>query len=147
MRKRISLIFVFLFVLGIVGCNAQEEDFKQRRFYLQQSNFKDYINEAYGERADELVFNRPSRLKTLKNIYANSVVVVETSQEVPTWFEKFSTISLMKRYNPSVYRKPFDPETFNPFKFQFNFLLKEKQFFHVDGTQYYILIKPFKIRK
>lgn len=141
-----ALFFVFLFASAI--SNAQESDFKQRRWRPDQSKFENFILEAYGNRADELVFDRPSRLKTLKNLFENSFIFVENGPgiEVPDYFPELSSISLVTRYNSSVTAGTFNPLTFNPFKYDFNFYSKERQFFHVDGTNYFIIIEPFEIR-
>lgn len=142
-----SLFFVFLFTF--VSANAQDTDFKQRRWRPDQSNFENFVREAYGEKADELVFDRSSRLKTLKNLFANSFIFVENGHgiAVPEYFPELSTVPLVKRYNSALTRNSFDPNTFNPFKYEFNFYSKERQFFHVDGTNYFIIIEPFQIRE
>lgn len=145
MKSR-NFAFLFCCMFVSIACFAQEADFKQRRYRPLIQNFEKFVREAYGNKADELIFNRPARLKTVKNIYKNSVIVVETSQKVPEHYSSFSQIELVKRYNPSVTRRFFSPDTFNPLKFKFNFYSKERQFFHVEGTQYFIIIEPFKIR-
>ena len=144
----LKYFFLFIFSIGFATGYAQEDDFKQRRYRPAQADFEKFVREAYGDRADELVFDRPSRLKTLKNLFKNSFIFVENSQTVgpPERFPKLSTVPLMKRYNPSLTRGTFDPKTFNPFNYEFNFYSKERQFFHVDGTYYYIIIEPFEIR-
>ncbi len=146
--KILKYLFLFIFSLGFVTGYAQEDDFKQRRYRPAQADFQKFVKEAYGDKANELVFDRPSRLKTLKNLFANSFIFVENSQTagVPEYFPELSMIPLMSTYNPSLTRTTFNPATFNPFKYEFNFYSKERQFFHVDGTNYYIIIEPFVIR-
>lgn len=148
-KNKIALLFL-LFMTGIMVtgyAQEQEAPFKLRKYAPDMGNFEKHVKEAYGEKANELVFEEPSRLKTIKNIYQNSIVVVESAYKFKKNVSELSTVPLLKRYNSSVSRTSFFPETFNPLKFRFDFYSNEKQFFHVDGTNYYIIIKPFEIRR
>lgn len=56
-----------------------------------------------------------------------------------------STVILLNKYNPELKRdnaQNFNPETFNPLKYNFAFFAKTDQIYRVDGTNYIIVIHP-----
>lgn len=104
----------------------------------------DKLQEVYGDALTSEILNRPSRVLSLKEILRNRVVIKKVSKpsaqkpcpllsEVPL-FDAF--VSNLKR------DKFFDPETFNPLKYNFPFSRRGNQLFRVDQTDYFILIKP-----
>lgn len=89
------------------------------------------------------ILNRPSRVLFMKEILRNRVVLKEIAD--PTKYKYFpllSEVSLFKAYNPNLKRAVFfDPSTFNPIKYDFEFSSPSTQVFRVDNTNYFIIIK------
>lgn len=99
------------------------------------------IIEVYGDSAEKLVFNMPHRLKSIKHILRNRVVIklisdVKDKKTCP----KLSEVSLFNDSNATD-AKAFNPNDFNPLKYDLNFYSREAGLFQVDNTNYYIIVK------
>ncbi|EDP72015.1 hypothetical protein FBALC1_12977 [Flavobacteriales bacterium ALC-1] len=93
------------------------------------------IIEVYGESADKLVFNNPHRLKSIKHILRNRVVIkLITNENEKKPCPKLSEVS---HFDDSK----FNPNDFNPLKYGFNFYSRGAAIYQVDHTNYYIIIK------
>lgn len=99
------------------------------------------IIEAYGESADKLVFSNPHRLKSIKHILRNRVVIKLITDEG----QKKPCPLLSDVTNPddldSKVIETFNPDNFNPLKYNFNFYSRSAGMYQVDNTNYYIIIK------
>jgi len=103
-----------------------------------------YIIEAYGDKAEDFVFNNPQRLKEFKHILRNRVVIEfyknkDLSSITP--LSKVPFINSSKSNIKSSYI--FNPEMFNPLLYMFDFFSSNSiKYYHVDNTQYLIKILP-----
>ncbi len=102
-----------------------------------------FIKEVYGNHTQTDILNKPQRLKDIKNILRNRVVIQHLPNKNLSNFTPLSTISLFDTYNKSLVRDViFEEEKFNPLKYKFNFdSNNETKTFRFDGTQYLIVIK------
>ena len=58
-------------------------------------------------------------------------------------YKKLSQVPLFDTYNKGLFRDgSFNPETFNPFKYMFDFYSKQTQIIQVDNANMLIIIKP-----
>ncbi len=104
---------------------------------------RSHIIEVYGDLADKYVFNIPHRLKSIKNILRNRVVITEiTNKNDVKPCLKLSQVPLFDGFVSTIERDTnFNPQTFNPLKYNFPFYEKGSAMFQVDNTNYYIIIK------
>lgn len=107
------------------------------------ANERAQIIEIYGDSADKLVFNIPNRLKSIKHILRNRVVVkLITDKKSIKACPKLSEVSFFgKTDSDSEGKKLFNPNSFNPLKYGFDFYSRAAAMYHVDNTNYYIIIK------
>lgn len=122
---------LFLFVCFVsIKLNAQEIDSR--------------IVEVYGDKTTELVTNDNARLKDLNDILFNRCKVVEMPVVGVDKYPRLSAIPLLNKYNSNLSRdKVFNPENFNPLKYQLNFFPKSSAaIYRIDGTDYVIVIEP-----
>jgi hypothetical protein len=123
--------------LGVINFNANTQtEFSKDELHK--------LKEVYGSALSTEILDRPSRVLGIKEILRNRVTIKKISNpkhqkpcpllsEVPL-FDVF--VSDLKK------DKPFDPNTFNPLKYNFPFHRKGYHRFRVDQTNYFILIKP-----
>lgn len=112
----------------------------------QQINFR--IQEVYGDKTQELVFNDPIRLAFLNDLLENRIKIIESPAVGEDKYIKLSTVTLLNKYNPSLFRDVvFDTLNFNPLKYNFNFFSKTASVYRVDNTNYLIVIKPQTLKK
>ncbi len=101
------------------------------------------INEVYGSTANKNILTKPQRLKDIKNILRNRVEIKEISN--PSDQKKctlLSEVPLMDYYVYDLERDTtFNPNTFNPLKYLFNFYAYGSHMYRVDNTNYFIIIK------
>lgn len=101
------------------------------------------IEEVYGEYAEKYIYSDPFRLMSVKNILRNRVVIELVSEDTKTKdCTKLSEVTLFKNYVKDLERdEVFNPENFNPLKYNFLFYSRSAAMYHVDNTNYYILVK------
>lgn len=101
------------------------------------------IIEVYGEYAEKYVFKNATRLRNIKQILRNRVVIkLVTNKKEKKPCPNLSEVSLFDNYVSSLERdRIFDPKTFNPLKYNFEFHSISASMFQVDNTNYYIIIK------
>jgi hypothetical protein len=107
---------------------------------IQERNF---ILEAYGDYAEAYVFSNPNKLKSIKQLLRNRIIIKrKASFEKYKGATKLSELSLFTTYVPDLKRDSyFDPKSFNPLKYNMQFHGTSAQVYDVDGTDYVILLK------
>ena len=105
----------------------------------QQVNAK--IQEVYGDKTQEIVQNDPERIKVLNDLLDNRIKIVESPIVGEDKYPKLSSVPLANKYNPNLQRDlVFDPNNFNPLKYNMNFFTPTVQIYRVDNTDYIIVI-------
>ena len=101
------------------------------------------INEVYDEYAQQFILDNPNKLKSIKNILRNRVKIYEEKVKDLSSLKKLSQVSLFKTFNDKLERDiVFNPNTFNPLKYDFNYNSREKtKRYRVDNTNYLIVIR------
>jgi hypothetical protein len=100
------------------------------------------IKEVYGSEAEKEVLNRPQRVKDIKNILRNRVVIKQISGAELKPYPLLSEVTLFDAYVPTLKRDTeFNPKEFNPLKYNFNFYSTGAYMYRVDHTNYFIIIK------
>ncbi|OIQ28189.1 MAG: hypothetical protein BM564_10720 [Bacteroidetes bacterium MedPE-SWsnd-G2] len=100
------------------------------------------IQEAFGEFADDAVLNNPQRLKDVKNILRNRVVIEHIPNKDLSSINSLNSVSVFNIYNPNLQRDiTFNATEFNPLKYYFDFSYSKEQLFWIDNTEYIIRIK------
>lgn len=108
-----------------------------------QQSIDPRIQEVYADKTQELVLNRPSRLNYLNDILQNRFKIEESINSSEDKFPKLSQVELLNKYNPNLTRdEVVDINTFNPLKYNFDFLSKMTMVYRVDNTDYIIVITP-----
>lgn len=108
------------------------------------SNELNMLNEVYGSKLKSQILERPTRILVIKEILRNRVIVEEVSdpkKQKPC--PMLSEIPLFDIYVSNLEREAvFEPENFNPLKYNFEFHNPSIQRFRVDNSNYFITIKP-----
>ncbi len=134
MRK--IILFVLLATFSSFGYNPTP---------YTKAQVEAFIREVYADQADDLVLQNDSdRLAIIEDFLAR--VQIKTGAEYAgKKFSLLSELSLQNKYNPELRRDAvFDPATFNPLKYRFAMMARERQVFRVDGTDYIILIHAIR---
>ncbi|WP_323788161.1 hypothetical protein [Psychroserpens sp.] len=153
MNTKFLLPLAFIFSMLTVNLSFSQNNQKQKP--LQHVVFDDnvdapltanelkQINEVYGDHAEEDILSKPQRLKDVKNILRNRVVIIEHSSKDLSSFAKLSTVPLFNPYNKGlIHDAVYNASTFNPLKYQFNFHSREgSKTYRFDNSQYLITIK------
>lgn len=139
---------VFSFLLISIGTYGQEnEDYKEKYYTPEASKFEQFVNQAYGDRADELVFDRETRRLILKDFLTRRLTIVDRYPEIPipTEFQQLSGIEDLGYVQTPSIGGTVDPSNFNPFYYKIDHLNTEKiQHIHITGTNFYLKILPFQ---
>ena len=150
---RIKLRIILVIGLGIFSFQTIQSQNKENN-PLTVVNFGNQIDEpfsskemlqlkeVYGTTLQENVLDHPQRIKDIKNILRNRVEVKDAGSKDLSSLPKLSSVELFNDYQPTLTKDfNFNPNTFNPLKYKFNFYSRDAFIYHVDGTSYYIMIK------
>lgn len=101
------------------------------------------IEEIYGEHMYKEILNRPNRLRSIKNILRNRVVIYKAEDaKSHKDCQLLSSVDLFNHFVPDLKRDEFFmKENFNPLKYEFSFFSRHSSLIRVDNTDYYIYIK------
>lgn len=104
---------------------------------------RSFIDEAYAHEAQRLIYNNPTMLKSIKHILRNRVIIYQATSNVEYQkAELLSSVPVFTACNDELERDiVFNPNTFNPLKYSFQFFSKKSFLFRVDGTNFMIMIK------
>jgi|TARA_B100000497_G_C7655706_1_gene394665 hypothetical protein len=102
------------------------------------------LKEVYGAALKTEILDRPTRVLTIKEILRNRVIlreITDPNKQKPC--PKLSEIPLFDAFVSTLKRDVvFNPNTFNPLKYDFRYHRPGYQLFRVDNTNYFIIIKP-----
>ncbi|MFD1063955.1 hypothetical protein ACFQ1Q_11920 [Winogradskyella litorisediminis] len=144
-----NILFTFMLFFFAFSLNAQRHNPALVKPITYNKNVdaplttkeKSFIDEAYGDEAENLVYNIPSRLKEIKNILRNRVVIVTYENKDLSSIQPLSKVSLINAKLQRDYN--FDINSFNPLKYRFNFYSRDNtKYFRVDNKQILIQILP-----
>jgi hypothetical protein len=129
--KHILYSFLTAFCIVFVNINV---------ISAQQINPK--IQEVYGNMTEQIAQNEPDRIKALNDLLENRIKIIISPIIGDDKYTKLSSVPLLNKYNPNLERdKEFDPENFNPLKYNMNFFTAQTQVYRVDYTDYIIVIE------
>jgi hypothetical protein len=146
-----NIVFCALFSFSCFGQNtsAQKHTLGVIKFNTNtKTPFSDdelnKLQEVYGAALSKEILNRPNRVLGIKEILRNRVVINKFSEaDHKKPYPLLSEVSLFNAFVSNLKRDQFfDPTTFNPLKYNFPFHRKGYQYYRVDKTDYFILIKP-----
>ncbi|WP_420379895.1 hypothetical protein [Gilvibacter sp.] len=113
-------------------------------------NFDRFIAQVYTGEGSKMITPDSRRYVFMKDFLENRISFISSDKDklASGNYKKLSQVPLFDLYNKGLMRDAsFDPTTFNPFKYQLGFYEPETQVFHVDGTDYLIVIQPQESRK
>jgi|SRR5699024_705547 len=146
MKNSIYTILSLLFLT--LGLQAQEtEEYKEKYYTPDPAKFEQFVNQAYGDRAEELVFSRKTKKLILKDYLTNRIIIVDRNPELDIPAEHFQQLSNIGAFDyttvPSL-GGSINPDEFNPFYYKIDlYNTKEIQYIHITGTHFYVKIEPF----
>lgn len=146
--KFIYTVFLILFVS--LSVSGQEHDYKENYYAPDDAKFEQFVREAYGAKADELIFNNEIRYLELKDFFTNRLLIVDRNPkfDLPDWFTELAEIGELGYVSaPNYTDANFNPKAFNPFYYKINYLITDTlQWIRISGTHYYIKVKPFDVQ-
>ncbi|SHH31093.1 hypothetical protein [Winogradskyella jejuensis] len=147
MIKRILLLLFVCIGLSIYGQSQKQilplAKYGDNLSHPLTAKERSFIDEVYGEYANKFVYENAHRLKAIKHILRNRVVIENvSSSKIEKEYTELSNVPLQTGFVSNLKRdKVFNPKTFNPLKFNFEFYGTNSVIYHVDDTNYYIVIK------
>ncbi len=107
-----------------------------------QATVTDKIEEVYGPTNGEFFKNNPDLIQFFNNLLENRIHYSHSPIEPNEKYEKLTNIPLNNKYNPNIQRDVvFDPNTFNPLKYQLNFYSRFTQIYRIDNENL-LMINP-----
>ncbi len=98
------------------------------------------INEVFGS---SFFSSKPELLQFYKTLLLNRITYKEIPNSPDDKFIKLSSIPLLDLYNSKLSRDlTFNPQTFNPLKYQMDFYAKTTKIYRFDNTNNVIVILP-----
>lgn len=148
MRKLLTILTVVLLPFVVTGQQSKQKKPLPLVQYDENVNMpltadeRAKIIEAYGGFADKYIFSNPHRLKSMKHLLRNRVVIKLISNENDKKpCPKLSEVSIFNGFVADLKRdETFNPNNFNPLKYNFEFHSRVGSMYQVDNTNYFIII-------
>lgn len=147
MKRLLTVLALILIPLCVLGQKSKQRNPLPLAIYNDNvkmpltANERAQIIEVYGDSADKYVFSNPHRLKSIKHILRNRVEIkLITDDNNKKACPKLSEVDVFEGIDSDV-NKTFNPNSFNPLKYNFNFYSRAAGIYQVDNTNYYIIIK------
>jgi len=152
MKLKSLFAFLLIFTISVYNVGAQSTKKQPLKLVKYNDNVKAplsvnetaFIKEVYAEKFEPYVLNRPQKLKDLKNLLRNRVVIKEMPDLVNNTgkYKNLSDAGLFNSYNPSlIFDKVYNKDTFNVLKYNLEFFGRGSRLYRIDDTNYFILIK------
>jgi hypothetical protein len=149
---KLNILYIIVFAFSFLKGNSQIVNNKSAQSIVFNKNtFSEFtpreikmLNTVYGGMLKSEILDRPTRVLSIKEILRNRVEIVKlTDPRHHKPCPMLSEIPLFNIFNKNLKRdQPFDPLKFNPLKYNFEFHKAGFQMFRVDGSNYFIIIKP-----
>ncbi len=95
----------------------------------------------------EWVSSNPAMVAALKDCQDNRITFKTETLTSSDKYPLLSSFPLMTKFNPNVSAAnfaQFDPETFNPFTYNIEYLSDKTQVIRIDGTNWLMVVQPVK---
>ncbi len=140
---RLSLLLLTLVLLVPAALSAQESassgiSSTTDSDAVYQARIEEIYTAAYLE-------NVPELRAALTNLLKNRVSYVIEPASVNNKYPLISSLPLMNKMNPAVVSHDpagFDPTTFNPLTYRWNFFSDKLLVYRIDGTDYLLIVQP-----
>lgn len=134
--------YKYLFIVTFL-CFSLSTLYAQGEQKLNAENFEQYINEAYGEYANQVVFSNQLRKEQFKNLLENRIVILNEESFEGDKYVKLSDVEMIdSNQNFAKFSGGFDAQSFNPFKYQLAFFSNKTKIYRVDNSNLILVIKP-----
>lgn len=101
------------------------------------------LDEVYVDQLDRFVLSNPQRVKAIKHLLRNRIVIKTIKNIDRSKYTLLSEIDLRNKYNPSLKRDDkYIAERFNPLKYNLPFYAKGSSIYKIDNSDYFLFIKP-----
>lgn len=133
---RYKIHFLVLIFFSVLNVHSQEVK-------PTMSNFDSFLNEVF---INEGKINPETRqYQYFKDLFQNRLIykIVDNEISKKKEFQLLSEITLNTNYNSNLSRdNNFNPTSFNPFKYNFNFYSKSIEVIKLENTNYVMVIYP-----
>ena len=154
--KKINFFIILCFSINLVFSqhnNFSSENSNENNSYNWIVDYPDNIRlpftnleiqklkYIYCDQLKKYVLDKPSRVKDIKHILRNRVVIQNEDVKDISNYPLLSTVSIFDVFNNSIQFPLFNKDNFNPLIYNFNFNSKTRLIYRVDNTNYLIVIK------
>jgi len=110
-----------------------------------ETEINDFIIEVFQDEATHLVFNSHSKRMVLITNFLNKQFTISYSPEYSgKKFKQISSLGINNKYNKKLQLdQNYNPQTFNPLKYNFPLGSRFKEMYRIGHTNYIISIEPF----
>lgn len=152
---------IFIFFIGVFCFNGYSQKSNIRNSSLKLVHYDANVNapfsademvqlkEVYGASLEKEILSRPNRVLSMKNLLRNRIVIENRpglkDQKKCRWL---SEVPLFEAFVSNLQRDfVFNPQEFNPLKYNFSFYSRGEHIYRVDGTDYLIFVKSQHYKK
>lgn len=151
MKLKLLYTFALLFTISIFSATAQSSRMQPLKLVKYKDNVKApltekeraFIKEVYADKFDEYVVKRPQKLKDLKNLLRNRILIKDMPELVGNT-EKYKTLSeagLFNSYNSALtFDNTYNKNSFNVLKYNLEFFGRGSRIYRIANTSYFIVI-------
>lgn len=103
-----------------------------------QTSIEDKVTEVYGSYTSSIP---PTQYAWIENCYERCQVIIESELPEGAVIQQLNDVSIVNKYGTTLtHDTEYNPSTFNPLKYMFNFHEKYDQYYRIGATSYIIKI-------
>lgn len=139
MSPYIKIFLVFAFVQLSINQSYTQNLGQNYTLTTQVLTDEDKIKQVYG---NHFFDNVPELKAAFINLLENRIQYVAMSQQANEKYTHLNNVPLLNKINPNLVRDTsYDPDNFNPLKYQMDFYAKSTMIYRID-SEYIIVIAP-----
>lgn len=135
--------FKFLAIAFAIICVTSSFSQNQIKNNFTDDEIRTFVTEVFQKNTNQLVYNvSPHRLNLITTFLNEKYVVEYRPEYVGKKFELISNLGLNNKYNQNlIIDTYYNPNTFNPLKYNFPMSSRSKKMYRIGNTHYIISIK------
>lgn len=137
MKKTLQKLFIVSVLL--YGANNAFSQITTSAINSAPSDNNRKIEEVYGPNFFD---NKQDLLRHFHHLLSYRIEYKNLPPTTDEKYPKLSAVPLMNKHGEISIDRGFNPNTFNPLRYELNFFSKQTQIYRIDDSDYVLIIKP-----
>ena len=137
--KKTIILFISLFSFMVYSQQADYSSYFKTGTKFNVNDLDRFMDQVFIGKTDAI--KQTIRYEVYRDLLANRMAVALLPSDKVSTIQSTNDVVLINELNPELtYDKGFDPQTFNPFKYNLNFSPQSSVAYRIGSSDYVIII-------